>query len=477
MIEHSVLTPNSADSPELSKADQSSRLKQLLGIGIVLNAAIWGATALLLQSLSPTYTSQGAAIIPGVSAQGSVDLSETGINASSGQSAYGYLLSVDPRENYQYIAQTDSVRAEAAAALGISVEEFGEPAIWLNEGTTIMQFQASGATPEEAQQKAWAFYEAWGERISELRNEEAERQIGNIEHELQRANQSLDLAQEKISDFRGRSPLKIASQIEQVAGQVENLRVQRANLLVNQEGLDARFRQLSNQLSFSAEQAGDALVLLDDKIFQSSLQNYSSAIADLEVLTATWAANSPLVLAAQDRKQSAEQGMLQRSRAVLGKPIELQFLARLDLGGEGRRDLVQEMVRLQAERQGLGAQLQTLDQQIGQFEARLKQLTQEEFILSRLERDAKISESIFAEGLARLDVNKPDYATYYPPLQLIEKPMMPGEEDENSQSRMILLGALAFSVISTTGLVMFGWGQTPNRNIFSYASADPEKRI
>ncbi|MGF1481080.1 MAG: GumC family protein [Cyanophyceae cyanobacterium] len=472
MVDKYIVPSDSLANPKQPLRRKSvKRLRLFLGIAVVLNAAIGGITLFLLQLLAPSYISKGAAIISGVGTQGSVELAEPGISSSSGQTPYGYLLKVDPRENYQFVAGTEAVLAKAAAAVDMSVEEFGEPTIWLNKGTTILEFAVDGTTPEEAQQKAWAFYQAWSDRITDLRNDEATRQNNNIEQELTSASRQLETAQEKISNFRGQSPLKIASQIDQLAKQVENLRIQKASLLVEQVGFESRFRQLSKQLNFSPEQAGDALILLDDKVFQSSLQNYSEASANLEVLSSIWSANSPQVLAEQDKQENAQQAMIERSRIILGKSVDLPFLAQLDLGGGGRRDLVEELVRLQVEQAATTTQIQATEGQIEQFESRLKKLTQEQFILNRLEREAQISESIFAEGLARLDVDKPDYATYYPPLQLVEEPILPLDEENGSQTRIILLGGLAFATLSTTGLIMFWWGRSQQENIFCYSSS------
>lgn len=471
MIEKSPISSNSwLNSEKFARLKNVRQSKRILGIAIVINVAIASATLLILQTLSPIYTSKGSAIIQGVGTQGSVELGETGQTSNeTGQTPYGYLLKVDPRENYQYISQTEKVLAQAAAAVDMSIDEFGEPVVWLDKGTTIIEFTVNGETPEEAQQKAWAFYQAWVDRISALRDEEAMRQSYNIEQKLSTTDRQIETTQKRISEFRGQSPLKVASQIEELAEQVENLRIQRADLTAQQKGVDARLRQLSSQLNFTTEQARDALILLDDKVFQSSLQNYSGAIANIEDMSSMWSANSPQVRNEIDKKETAQRAMLQRSRSLLGKPIDLGFLAQLDLGGGGRQDFVRELFRLQVEREGLATQVQTMEEQIEQLELRLKNLTQEQFTLNRLERNSRISELIFAEGLARLDVNKPDYATYYPPLQLIEEPVLPSEKD-GSISRTILLGALAFCILSTTGLLMIWWGKSQPEKLFDYSA-------
>ena len=466
MIDKSIHSPDSLTQyQKLFQAKTSNRFKRIIIICLILNTMVVGAAVVLLQIISSTYTSKGAAIIPGVGSYGSVELSETGKTADTpNQTPYSYLLKVDPRENYYYVAQTDAVLAKAAEAVDLTLEEFGVPDLGLNNKTSIIEFEISGKTAEEAQQKAWAFYQAWNERISTLREAQAVLQNESIDRELNGVDSQLKATQEEISEFRRQSPLKIATQIEELAERIEDLRIGHANLIDQQKGADARFRQLSSQLNLTAQQAGDALLLLDDKIFQSSLQNYSEAVANIEIISSKWSADSPQVRIEEDKKETARRAMLQRGRTLLGRPVDFQFLTRLNLGEGGRQELVQELVRLRVEREGLATQSQTKKQQIEQFESRLETLTQEKFTLSRLERDAQISESVFIGSIAQLDVSKPEYATNYPPLQLIKEPSLPLEQD-GVRSQTVILGALAISFLSTTGLLMIWW-----ENRYNYGS-------
>ena len=458
MIDKSLSSSNSLSQyQKFVRAKTPRRFKRIILICAILNAMVAGATVVLLQILSSTYTSKGAVIIPGVSSYGSVELEETGRTADAPeQTPYSYLLKVDPRENYHYIATTDAVLTKAASAVDLTVEEFGVPNIGLDNKTSIIEFEVSGETAEEAHQKAWAFYQAWDERISNLREKQALQQNESIGRELESVNSQLQATQEKISEFRKESPLKIATQIEVLAERLEELRIARVDLIVQQKGADARFRQLSNQLDLTVEQAEDALTLLDDEVFQTSLQNYSETVAQLANLSSSWSADSPQVRIAENKKETIQKAMLDRSRVILGSPINLQLLARLNLREGGRRDLIEELVRLQVEREGLATQSQTKEQQIEQFESRLETLTREKFLLSRLEREAQISESIFSGGAAQLDVSKPEYATNYPPLQLIKEPSLPLEED-GAKSQTVVLGALAISFLSTTALLTIWW--------------------
>lgn len=476
MIQASPPHTDKSISASVSKPSQSSQMKNfVLGIGVLLNLTVWGVVLLVLQNLTPNYTSRGSAIIAGTGFQDSVELPDLAKRSDGGgKTPYGSLLKVDPRENYRYIALTDTVIADAAAAVDMSIEEFGIPDIWLMKGTTIMEFEVTGETPEIAQEKAQAFFDAWVNRITELRNTESQRQEDQTSRVLESAGQELEDAQRKVTEFRTQSPLKEVGQIKQLSEQVENLRIQRANLYANQKAVEASFRRLSSQLNFSATEAKDALVLLDDRVFQNSLQKYVETTSNLETLSSAWAPNTPPIILEKANQEAAQKAMLERSRRLLEKPVTLDFLVGLDLGERGRRDMIEELVGLQTEQEGLMAQVQTLEGEIEQLELRLKNLTSEEFTLSALKRDLQISELIFAEGVARLDIEKPDYATYYPTLQLISEPSLPLEND-SSEPKALVLGALAFSVLSITGLLMFGWAKTQYQNILVISRNSEQK--
>ena len=454
MIDKSIYHSSSLTRDrKLYPAETSSKFSRITIIAVIFNAVLAGATFVLLQALAPTYRSRGAAIIPGVGSQGSVESTET--TSESANTPYSYLLKVDPRENYRYIALTDAVLAKAASAVNLNIEEFGVPDIGLDKNSSIIEFEVTGKTKEEAQQKAQAFYQAWDERISLLRQKQAEVQNQGVERELENINRRLEATQEKISEFRNQSPLNIGTQIDVLAERIEDLRIEQANLSERKNGADTRVRQLSSLLKLTPAQAGDALILLDDKVFQNSLRNYSEAMSQIQILSSNWSADSPQVNNEEDKREKAQNAMLDRSRILLGKPVDFQFLSQLNIEESGRLDLLEELVRLQTEREALATQNQTKQQQIKEFDSRLKTLNQEKFVLSRLERDAQISESIFTGGIAKLDVNKPEYATNYPPLQLIKEPSYPIEE--NGTQRTIILGALAISFLSTTILLTIWW--------------------
>ncbi|WP_424100346.1 GumC family protein [Moorena producens] len=463
------MTESSIPIRALPKARQRSRPNRLkwfsyISLGILSNAAILGLAFFVLQQIPRTYTSKAAAIIPGVGSQGSVQLPGVGQASSNpgDKSPYGYLLKVDPRENYQYIAMSEVVLDKAAAAVNTSVkdfEEFAKPRVSLDRGTTIIEFEADGKSKLEAQRNTRAFYEALVKRIDDLRVEESSRQDNKTLLALDSANSNLKKAQTKLSQFKKNSPLKISEQIKNLSEEVESLRVERANLLAQQQAATSGLRQLEANLRLSTDQAADALMLQDDEVFKKLWQNYSDISANLTILNTQWTPNSPQVINLKAKKQAALEALLARSQQLLGKRMDVQRLDNLNLGLDaqtGRANLAQVLINQRAQQQGLTGQVNTLAEQIAQLESRLQTLIEKQLTLTELEREVQISEAIFTAKSAQLNVNKSDHASAYPTLQLLVEPNLPKEPVGNTK-KTVILGAVALCLLMTTGLVILAW--------------------
>ena len=452
--------------PLIKPKSKTTRLAKqpLRVIAAIANGTIWVLALALLQLVKPSYTSIGAIIIPGVENQSNVVVPGLGVASASnkeGQSPYSYLLKIDPRQNYQYIGMSDVVLSQAAKTLDMTVEEFGEPIIILGEGTTIIEFSLEGKTAEEAQQKGQAFYEALVSHTNSLRATQANQQKDNTQKTLQSSKTNVIEAQNELSQFRNNSTLKVTRQITTVSDQLEELRLNKANLITQEKAVSSRFKQLERSAHLSTEQASDALLMIDDRILQESLNKYSSKLRDLHLLSSSMTAQNPQVIEAKEEVETLRQSIVTRGSYLLNRPVNIVTLERLSLdAAEGRQELVEMLLTLQAEQKALENQIAETEEQIVSLESRLNTLVAEQPVLNRLEQDVQLSESILVAEAAKLNLNQPELATAYPVIQLLSEPSLPEESDRNL-SKTIILGALASSFLLTTGIVMFWW-EKPN---------------
>ncbi|BAY25000.1 hypothetical protein NIES2100_47990 [Calothrix sp. NIES-2100] len=439
-------------------AAKKGHWQSFLLLGVTTNLVFWLSAFLYLKFTPPTYTSKSAINLPGATSNANVNLPGIGQASYENSSPYASSSNQDPRENYKFIAESESVLEAASAQLNMSPEEFGEPRIKVLDNTTIMQVEFKGTTPEAAQNKSYAFYAALEAKLNELRIQEAVKKDVGFQNSLNASQKKLQAAQQRLSNYKASSGLNSDEQIKELTINIEQLRRQKADILSQQQQANTRLQQLSTNLKSSASQATDAFALQTDQIFQQNLKNYSDSSAALVVLESKFFPTHPTVIAEKAKLEAAQQALLARSQSILGRPVSLASLKALNLssnnyGTDPRQSLFQELVKVQADQKGFASQAQTIDQQITQLEARLKTLAQKESNLDALKRDMQVAEAVFSSTLTRLDIGKSNAFGSYPFIQILSEPSLPTSPSEPKKA-FVYLGASVASLLTTTGFVL-----------------------
>jgi len=443
--------------PSKSAVNQG-RWQRYLLLGLATNVVFWASAFLYLKVTPPTYTSDSAINLPGEGSNANVNLPGIGQASYENSSPYGSSSSQDPRESYKFIAESEAVLKAAAAAINMSLKEFGKPRLKVLDNTTIMTVQFKGASPEEARNKSLAFYKALEARLNELRTQEVIQRDVGFQTALNSSQKKLQSAQKHLSDYKARSGLNSDEQIKGLTNNIEQLRRQRAEILAQQQQANTRLKQFSANLKLSAGQATDAFALQTDQIFQQNLKNYSEASAAVVVLESKFWSAHPTIIAEKAKRDAAQQALLARGQILLGRPVTLATLKQLNLsttnsGTASRETLFQQLVTVQADQKGLTAQAQAIDQQIAQLENRLKNLAQLGSNLDALKRDMQVAEAVFSSTLTRLDIGKSNAFGSYPLIQIVAEPSLPNSPTTPKKS-YVYLGSALGSVFSTTGLVL-----------------------
>ena len=278
------------------------RYARYAAIGLAANVALWGMTFTYLKTTKPVYTSNWAVILPGAGSGVSVNLPEIGQASSSSSSPFGG-SSMDPRANYQFLVTNESVLEEAADKLKIPAKQLGKPKVKLVDNTSIMEFEVTGPTAKDAQQRSLAIYEALQTKLSELRLEEvAKREMGS-QGTLKSAQEKLKATQKSLSEYKASSGLSSGDQVKDLSTNIEQLRKQRAEGFAQVEQTSSRLAQLSSDLDMTVPEAANAFLLQADQLFQQNLKDYNEASAMLVVLKGKWGDNHPLVVKEFSRQQ------------------------------------------------------------------------------------------------------------------------------------------------------------------------------
>ncbi|SRR5579883_325411 len=446
--------PQISQSAALSAADRGRGLRYLAAAAAA-NAAVWGLALYLLKDAPRLYTSQYSVILPeqisrikgSVPDPNATDHPDSAINTTR----------EDVKTSYKLIATTDEVLRSAAGKLGMTFGQFGSPWVQGVQGSALMNFGITGSTPEEAQKKAQAWYEAFQERLAQLRLQQAAELDTGFDSSIGVARKKLETAQLRLSDYKVRSGLASTQQIDQLASNIEALRRQRVEAIAQQRDATIRTQQLAGGLNMTSQLAADAFALRADSLFQEYLREYSEATVKLADVAAKFGPKHPIVVQATTRQATAESALQARGASLLGHPTDLSAIARLNTGSNAqssspREDLFKDIVTNEVEQRGLTARVQELDRQLAALEQRLNVLSQRSSTLEALNRDVQIAQAVFSSTLSGLEGNKADLFGSYPPVQIVAEPNLSTVATIPRQ-RPLFIAATIASLLITGGLL------------------------
>jgi uncharacterized protein involved in exopolysaccharide biosynthesis len=326
----------------------------------------------------------------------------------------------------------------------------------------MMELEVTGPNSKEAQRRSYALYEAFLDRLNQLRLSEIQQRDVPTQKILLETQAKLEDAQKKVSAYKLDSGLSSTEQVDTLSSNIEQLRRQRAELAAQEAQAQGRLKQLGGELGLSPAEAADAFKLQADQIFQQTLKDFSEASATIKVQSSKFGPNHPRIVKEVKRRDAAKQALQRRARDVLGRDAADETLTRLALasdGGSGRDSLFQDLVTAQSQAVGARDQLRTIDSEIRSLEGRLQRLAQQQSKLESLNRNEQIAEAVFASTLAKLDLGQADIFAAFPLIQIAVEPSLP-QKPSSPKTKLILLGAAVGSVLVTAGLWLL-WVRKP----------------
>ncbi|GAB1543035.1 hypothetical protein NUACC21_57090 [Scytonema sp. NUACC21] len=464
-----------SEYPSASDAHRRSALLKRIWANYFLtiifaNAVVWAAALFYVVKAKTSYVSEWSINIPGQATNANINLPNIGQATSQDSSAYS-ATTYDPRENYKAIASSEQVLKAAAMAANMPLPEFGKPKIKIVDNTTLMQFSLKGSSPEEAQKKSQALYQALENKLNQLRREEVYQQNTRLQSGIEDLRRKLKKSQERLSNYKAKSGMSSDEQLSNLAVNIETLRRQRAELVAQEQLSKARLIELSTNLGLSSQEASDAFTLQADTLFQKYLQSYNDAKGKLITLTAKFLPNHPIVVTQQTEVDSAEAALVKRASSLLNRPFSIETIDKLNFGntdtsGSKRTNFSEQLVTATVETQGLQAQVKALDREITELEMRLKGLSQRQAVIEDLKRDVQVSEAVFSSTIARLDLAKSSISASYPQIQIMSKPSLP-EEPAGPTKEMVLMGTLVSSIFLSSGILAMG--RRAQQNFVNYS--------
>ena len=448
-------------SPTNSKS--KFRWKLWVYVWAAFNIATWTITLLNVKLKPATYVSEWSLVLPGEE-KVDVKIPNIGEALASNNSA---VEDIDPRNNILYLGSSKSVLLDAADSLGMSSGEFGEPEIQLVDGSAIIAFKILGSTPEQAQAKADALHSSIINTIKSFRVDKSKQRAESASKTVEADRNRLTDLQNQLNQYTISSDLVSPEQIQVLVGRIESLRDQKKAIDRDLDGFEQQISSLSGTLGLSIEQAEDLLSLQNDSVFQQYLRQYNQITGNLTELESRFTSNAPQVLDESQKKQDIETALLDRGQWVIDKPLDRQMLKKLSLKDDGgEKDfetLAKSLISASKSREVLAKKERALNNQIQGLNARIKKLNQEKIPFENLQREIQFAEALLTSKAAKLDVAA-DSSSAFPDIQMLSSPSLPDKRNPDDL-RNPLVGALALTFLSTTGLMLYAWDKN---NAFNF---------
>lgn len=407
-----------------------------------------------LALMPKTYKSNWSVILPGAGVDARVSLDRIGQTQLSSSSPFSD-KALSPKVNYKEIATSRTVLGDAAQRVGLTLKEFGKPRIKLVDQTSIIQFSVYGPSPREAQQRAYALYEALKAKLNALRSDEIRWRNKAIRSNIDDVESNLKAARRKLISLQVGSGLSSLEQYKQLVSSTEMLRRTLASAKADLAEAQTQIRTLSGKLGVPLSSAAGLIALSSDPEFQSLWTAYSAASSKYAENSRRLGAAHPRVLDPQSKMRSVRQSLIALISARSPTPIE-QVERLLYSAQQGSYvTLLSRLLSKHAEGEGLKAKISEIETSIDEQEERRKKYGVIAARLDDLQRDHLVANAVFSSAVARIDATKSDIYASYPLLQILEEPTRP-EKPSSPRLLFAVIGAFAGCLLATLGW-LFAW--------------------
>ncbi|WP_299570517.1 exopolysaccharide biosynthesis protein [uncultured Shewanella sp.] len=419
---------------------------------------IWIFAAIFIYLAPTQYVSKWVLILPGAAAGSSLSLDSLGQASTSSMSPY-MSSAIDPRENYKAISMSTLLMQSAAHYLDVPTSAINKPKLKLPSQTGLMEYSVKAASPEDAQERAWAMYRSLQNILTDLRADEiALREIG-IKRGLKSYSTRVKETQNQLLDFQSERGLVTLDQFKELAITIERLRHSKVTMLAELQGLNASYFLYEKHLGISDAQAAILLKLNNDKLFQQLIEKHNAANTQYIENAGRLGTRHPMLVTLQAELDSILKSMQQRFKIIIGFQDDelLKILTVNDL--DGRAEMMQEFITIASDRKATQSEVDSLTSQINTWEQRLQYSNDDAAKLADLQREHQLASAVLTSAMAKMDVGKSDIYTAYPMLQLLSAPSLPSSPDKLAVI-LIAFGGLCASFMSLVGLSIL-WIRKP----------------
>lgn len=429
------------------------RLPRYIVFFLLGAALIWAPIIGYLKTAPLSFKSHASLILPGSGASASLNLNGIGQASSYANSAFAS-NAVSPTETYKRLLSADRILQQAAISLNIKREKLGRPRIELVDQTSLIHIEMTGSSPEDAQNRTNAIVSAFFAELDALRADEVSTREDSGSQAINDYRASVGKTQSEIAQLQNKSGLLSVDQYDVLLDRHLNLEAKIQTQIADLNQTRASVSALSSHLGISPQSAAATLKLFADGSYLAMLEETSKHEATLAQATSQFGARHPNVVEARSARNNASNAARQMAQNVTG--LDTQSLETLDLAPQGARaDLLAQLVRMEAAREGNTRLLETLQTQYNEGSQKLVKLAIAAAELQELERDFSVAEAVFASAIAKSQSSKSDVYASYPLVQVLENPSL-AEKPSSPNRKLAYAAGIAATFMLLISLVM-GW--------------------
>lgn len=440
------------------RVNDAGRLPRYALLFALAAAGLWAPIVAYVKLTPPSFTSEVSLILPGSGAQSSVNLADLGQASSSSASAFSSSR-ISPTQTYKRLLSANRTLEKAAEGLGIARSALGAPRIKLVDETSLIHFEMTGGSPEEAQARSYAVLTVFLDELDALREDELLHREAASRRAIAGYEDAVSQLRGQIADLQAESGLLSYEHYTSLVAERDALQAKLENARSRNHSADAEVKALSAQLQVSPKAAATNLRLHADPEFQELASAYATQASVLAEAQGRFGRRHPKVTSAAQALAGAKNDLALRGMEITGSEIDLT-LARLDLSpSQARSALLSDLVAQVALSEGLSSAVQSLEEQLELAEARLAWLAPKAALLDDLSRDHKVAETVFGSALARSDTTKAEVYASYPLVQVLADASLP--ENATSPKPLIAIAAGVAATLMVLAGLGLAWARRP----------------
>ncbi|WP_206188330.1 hypothetical protein [Parasedimentitalea denitrificans] len=396
-----------------------------------------------------------ALILPGSGASASINLESIGQASSFASSAFAS-PSVSPTQTYKRLITADRIRLAAAESLNLDLTELPVPTIDLVDQTGLIRVELTGPSPTDAQLRAEAILQAFQSELTLLRNDELKMREQSSVSAIDDYRTSVIATRVDIDRLQQETGFLSKDQFTAQVRENDALRVLTENAKVRLLEKTAYVKALEETLGLPAQTAARVLNLYSDNSYLTFSKDASDKAAVLAEMRSIYGSQHPRVVEALAQYTLAQKSLVSIAVALTG--LSKSEILNLEMSQKSdRTDLLADLVRNEAARQGASAEFETLHKRCLEERLKLEKIAPMAAQLEDLQRDFRVSEAVFTSAIARGQSSKVDVYASYPLVQVLEAPSLPVKP--SSPRRMLTIAVGVAATLCVIFSLTLGWAR------------------